>query len=178
MEQEAKEALILRLFRAYPGGENKISRETLNVYLKVVSFFNVPLIAEAVERFSDGRVERKSRAFVPSADELATEIRNVRYDQGKYGGMRRDAVKQIEDRDKDDDFAKLKTPATIALVKSMVKGFVDINDEKAKPKTAEEIAKEREKIRRHDEIFADQFIEANGVMISHSLLRTLGKEAP
>lgn len=149
MEQEAKEALILRLFRAYPGGENKISRETLNVYLKAVAFFNVPLIAEAIDRFSDGRVDRKSRAFVPSADELATEIRNVRYEKGKHGALRRDAIKQIEARDNDVE----KTDHSRAFVKALVSKGIAALDEAAAIKEAETVDFVQQLMNRTNEVF-------------------------
>src|SRR5690606_28898306 len=102
MEREAKEALILRLFRAYPGGANSVSRDTVNIYLKALEFFAVELIAEDVDRFAMGMVDRRGRSFVPSADELATEIRNVRFQQGATNRLISQGLKQIEAREKDD----------------------------------------------------------------------------
>lgn len=175
MEREAKEALILRLFRAYPGGENKVSRETVNIYLKAVEFFAVPLVTEAVERFATGQVERKSRAFVPSADELATEIRNVRYNQGIGNRLITQGRKQIEARDHDAEIEAARTPESMAKVRNMMTEFANsVSDDK---RTPEEVEKIREMMRKTDEHFAGDFIDVNGFApISRKLAQILGYE--
>lgn len=175
MEQEAKEALILRLFRAYPGGENKVSRETVNIYLKAVEWFAVPLVSEAVERFATGRVDRKSRSFVPSADELATEIRSLRYSQGTSQRLLNHGRKQIEERDKDAEIEASRTPESMARVKSMAEAFKQsINPD---TRTPEDIAQIRESLRKTDQHFADDYIETpNGGLVSRSLADKLGYE--
>lgn len=175
MEPEAKEALILRLFRAYPGGENKVSRETVNIYLKAVEFFAVPLVAEAVERFATGQVERKSRSFVPSADELATEIRNVRYAQGTSQRLISQGRKQIEARDRDAEIEAARTPESMARVKSMAEAFV--KSVSPDTRTPEEVTKMRETLRRSDDYFAGDFVETeNGMRVSQGLAKQLGYE--
>lgn len=175
MEREAKEALILRLFRAYPGGENKVSRETVNVYLKAVEFFAVPLVAEAVERFATGQVERKSRAFVPSADELATEIRNVRYNQGVGSRLITQGRKQIEARDHDAEIEAARTPESMAKVRKMVSEFANSVSEDRR--TPEEMEKMREMMRKTDEHFSGDFISViGGRPVSVALAKKLGYE--
>ena len=172
MELEAKEALILRLFRAYPGGENKVSRETVNIYLKAVEWFPVPLIAEAVDRFATGQVDRKSRSFVPSADELATEIRNVRYAQGAGQRLLSQGRKQIEERDRDEEIWAERAPESIARVKAMVEAFAEQTSPK---KTPEEIAAAKEMMRKTDAYFADDFVDTGtGVPVSRSLAKQFG----
>lgn len=150
--------------------------EAVRVYFEVCKPFYTGDILAATDDFTNGRVDGVSQAFAPSAAQLAARIRSIMEARAKYNAMDSHARQQLLERDKDEEFAKLKSPEAIALVKAMVKGFVDSHDEKKKPKTAEEIAKEREQIRRHDEVFADQFIEANGIMVSHSLLRSLGRD--
>lgn len=75
MDTEAREALILKLFRAFPGAENKISRAVVNEYLEAVEKFSVTALGAAVAQFREGLVERDSHAFVPKAPELAIVAR-------------------------------------------------------------------------------------------------------
>lgn len=174
MEREAKEALILRLFRAYPGGENKVSRETVNIYLKAVEWFDVPLVSEAVERFATGQVDRKSRAFVPSADELATEIRTVRYNQGVGSRLLSQGRKQLEQRDRDAEIEATRTPESMARVKSMAQAFAQsVNPDK---RTDAEIAQIKESTRKADVYFAEDYIDPAGVRVSQTLAKKLGYE--
>lgn len=165
----------MRMFRAYPGGENKVSRETVNIYLKAVEFFAVPLVAEAVERFATGQVERKSRAFVPSADELATEIRNVRYNQGVCSRLITQGRKQIEARDHDAEIEAARTPESMEKVRKMVAEFANsVSEDK---RTPEEMEKMREMMRKTDEHFSGDFIAViGGRPVSMALAKKLGYE--
>lgn len=74
MEREAKEALILRLFRSYPGAASSVSRGTVDAYLRAVDGFSLESVSASVEQFTSGKVERHNRSFVPSADELAENV--------------------------------------------------------------------------------------------------------
>lgn len=173
MEPEAKESLILRLFRAYPGGENKVNARVVSEYLKAVEWFSVPLVSEAVERFITGQVDRKSRSFVPSADELATEIRTVRYAQGIGQRLISQGRKQIEARDRDAEIEAARTPESMARVKSMAEAFV--KSVSPDTRTPEEVAKMREALRRADGYFAGDFVEMeNGMRVSQGLAAKLG----
>lgn len=175
MEREAKEALILRLFRAYPGGANSVSRETVNIYLRAVEFFAVELIAEAVDRFAMGMVDRKGRSFVPSADELATEIRNVRFQQGATNRLISQGLKQIEAREKDDaEIERARTPEAMQRVRELMEGVkLSVNPD---TRTAEEVAEAKERLRKTDALFSQAMIETeSGIPVSRSLMAQLDK---
>lgn len=177
MELEAKEALILGLFRAYPGKENSISRTQVEQYLKAVEFFSAELVKLAIDRFVTGQVERdkKSRGFIPSADELATEIRNVRYNQGVGNRLITQGRKQIEARDRDAEIEAARTPESMAKVRKMVAEFADsVSEDK---RTPEEVEKMREMMRKTDEHFSMDFIAViGGRPVSVALAKNLGYE--
>lgn len=179
MEREAKEALILRLFRAYPAGESKVSRATVDTYLKAVDFFPIRLIDIAVDQFVTGQVQRdaKNRPFVPSADELATQVRTVRYEEGTSQRLFQAGKKQIEQRDRDADIEAARTPEAMARVKRMMEEF----SEKVNPKqrTLEQELAAKEAIKKSDKHFADQFLTVSEqVRISRTLAVQLGAYIP
>lgn len=175
MEREAKEALILRLFRAYPAGESKVSRAMVDTYLKAVDFFPLRLVDIAVEQFITGQVQRDSRnrPFVPSADELATQIRTLRYEEGTTQRLLTAGRAQIAERDKDDAFEALRTPEAQARVKRMAEAFAEKINPKTRTPEQELAAKEALKL--SDQRFADQFLTiSEQVTISKSLAQQLG----
>lgn len=165
--------MILRLFRAYPGGANSVSRETVNIYLKAVEFFAVELIAEAVDRFAMGMVERKGRSFVPSADELATEIRNVRFQQGATNRLLSQGLKQIEAREREEaEIEAARTPEAMERVKRLMNEFrQSVSPDK---RTPEEVAQMKERVRKTDALFSQAMIETeSGIPVSRSLLQSI-----
>jgi DNA repair exonuclease SbcCD ATPase subunit len=174
MEREAKEALILRLFRAYPGGENKVSRATVDTYLKAVDFFPLRYIDMAVEQFANAQVQRdpRSRSFAPSTDELCTHIRSIRHEEGRATRWKKSAILQIQQRDHDAEVEAARTPEAMARVKRLMEECV----EKITPtkRTAEEIAQAKVNLGKLDIHFQSQFSEPiEGVRISTTLLRKL-----
>lgn len=179
MDQEAlaKEALLLNLFRAYPGADKSISRATLDTYLKAVQFFPARLVAIAVEQFITGQVARdeRSRSFAPSADQLATQVRTVRFNEGKTQRFREHAVLQIEEREKDDHLFKVRSQDQIAKVRKLMEEAKanlapDIRDETAQ-------AEIRERLKRADQLFeADYFVTDDGRRVSISLAKQHGIE--
>lgn len=174
MEREAKEALILRLFRAYPGGENKVSRATVDTYLKAVDFFPLRYIDIAIDQFANARVERdpRSRPFVPSTEELCAHIRKVRFDESKHDRMKRDGLLQISQRDHDAEVEAARTPEAMAKVKRLMDECVErITPTK---RTEAEIAQAKTNLGKLDIHFQSQFSEPiEGVRISTTLLRKL-----
>lgn len=177
MEREAKEALILRLFRAYPGGENKVSRATVDTYLMAVDFFPLRYIDMAVEQFANAQVQRdpRSRSFVPSTDELCTHIRSIRHEEGRATRWENSAVLQIQLRDKDAEVEQSRTPEAMARVRSMMEGFVESVD--PKQKTPAEIARAKDDNDRLDAFFKSEFYEPiPGRPVSSALLKRLGYE--
>lgn len=163
----------MRLFRAYPGGANSVSRETVNIYLRAVEFFAVELIAEAVDRFAMGMVDRKGRSFVPSADELATEIRNVRHQQGATSRLISSGLKQIEAREKEEaEIEQARTPEAMQRVRELMEGFKQLVNPDTR--TAEEVAEMKEALRKTDQHFANDYIETeSGIPVSRSLLQSI-----
>lgn len=75
MEIEAKEALILRLFRSYPGADKAISRATVDAYLHAVADISSGVLAQTVSAFTSGLIEGRNSDFVPSAESLAKHAR-------------------------------------------------------------------------------------------------------
>lgn len=179
MDQEAlaKEALLLNLFRAYPGADKSISRATLDTYLKAIQFFPARLVAIAVEQFITGQVTRdeRSRPYAPSADQLATQVRQVRYDEGKTQRFLNSGRLQIEEREKDEHIFKTRTPEQIAKVRRLMDEAKanlapDVRDEK-------EQAEIRERLKRADQLFeADYFVTDDGRKVSISLAKQHGIE--
>jgi len=177
MEREAKEALILRLFRAYPGGENKVSKSTINEYLEAVDYFPTNFIGMAIKQFSSGQVPReaKNRAFVPSCDELSTHIRVVQANDGKVRRLLEAGRQQFIAQDKDAEVEQSRTPEAMARVRSMVEGFVESVD--PKQKTPAEIAKTKDDLRKLDNMFQSAFEERiPGMKVSSYLISKLGYE--
>lgn len=73
MEREAKEALLIRLFRSFPGADKSVSRQMFDAYLAALEKLSPAAVKSAVDEFCEGRVERSSHAFAPSAAELSKQ---------------------------------------------------------------------------------------------------------
>lgn len=177
MEREAKEALILRLFRAYPGGENKVSRATVDTYLEAVDYYPFNFVRMGIEQFITGQVPReaRNRAFVPSCDELSTHIRVVQANDGKVQRLLEAGRQQFIAQDKDAEVEQSRTPEAMARVRSMMEGFVESVD--PKQKTPAEIARAKEDAKRHDAFYAHEFEERiPGIKVSSYLISKLGYE--
>lgn len=169
--------MILRLFRAYPGADSKVSRATVDTYLKAIDFFPARLVDIAVEQFLTGQVQRdqRNRPFVPSADELATQVRTIRYEEGKTQRLLQAGRLQIEQRDKDADVDAARTPEAMAKVKSMMEAFTE--SVSPKQKTPAEIAKAKDDLHRLDIKFEGDFEERiPGVKVSSYLISKLTHE--
>src|SRR5690606_38515525 len=105
-----------------------------------------------------GMVDRKGRSFVPSADELATEVRNVRFQQGATNRLLSQGLKQIEARERDDaEIERSRTPEAMQRVRELMEGFKQsVNPD---TRTAEEIAEAKERLRKTDALFSQDMIE-------------------
>ena len=177
MEREAKEALILRLFRAYPGGENKVSRATVDTYLEAVDYYPFNFVRMGIEQFITGQVPReaRNRAFVPSCDELSTHIRVVQANDGKVQRLLEAGRQQFIAQDKDAEVEQSRTPEAMARVRSMMEGFVESVD--PKQKTPAEIARAKDDYERLGVFFKSEFYEPiPGRPVSSALLKRLGYE--
>lgn len=149
--------------------------EAIKVYFEVCKPFYTGDILAAVEDFVNGRVPDVNKAFAPSAPQLAAHVRSLETNRAKFTALENAAKQQLLERDKDADFEAGKTPEAVAHVRELVKGFVDSLDEKKKPKTTDEIAAEKELLRRHDHFFAEQFLDTeSGTPVSKYLARQLG----
>ena len=177
MEREAKEALILRLFRAYPGAESKVSRATVDTYLEAVDYYPFNFVRMGIEQFITGQVPReaRNRAFVPSCDELSTHIRVVQANDGKVQRLLEAGRQQFIAQDKDAEVEQSRTPEAMARVRSMMEGFVESVD--PKQKTPAEIARAKDDNDRLDAFFKSEFYEPiPGRPVSSTLLKRLGYE--
>ena len=177
MEREAKEALILRLFRAYPGAESKVSRATVDTYLEAVDYYPFNFVRMGIEQFITGQVPReaRNRAFVPSCDELSTHIRVVQANDGKVQRLLEAGRQQFITQDKDAEVEQSRTPEAMARVRSMMEGFVESVD--PKQKTPAEIARAKDDYERLGVFFKSEFYEPiPGRPVSSALLKRLGYE--
>ena len=75
MEAEAKEALILTLFDAYPSSGQQVSASRIATYADAVATLSIEAVRRSVEQFVTGKVERENRDFVPSAEAFAANSR-------------------------------------------------------------------------------------------------------
>lgn len=75
MEAEAKEALILTLFDAYPSSGQQVSASRVATYVDAVSGLSVEAVRRSVEQFVTGNVDRENRDFAPSGEAFAANVR-------------------------------------------------------------------------------------------------------
>lgn len=153
---------------------NADPREALRVYCEACSNYSTDDVELAVRQFIEGTVKGVNAAFAPTAPQFVTQMRsNLEY-TGRIRAGKNALLEQFKEQEKDEEWAAKRTPEVKAHIREMVEGFVNSVDEKKKPKTPEEYAKEMELLRRHDALFADQFLEYNGLKVSATLARKFG----
>jgi hypothetical protein len=153
---------------------NADPREALRVYCEACSNYSTDDVELAVRQFIEGTVKNVNAAFAPTAPQFVTQMRaNLEY-TGKIRAGKNALLEQFKEQERDEEWAAKRTPEVKAHIREMVDGFVNSVDEKKRPKTPEEHAKEMEKLRRHDALFADQFGEYNGLKISSTLAKQFG----
>lgn len=169
-------AALNKMFATLPlPTANADPREALRVYCEACAKYSTDDVELAVRQFIEGTVKGVNSAFAPTAPQFVIQMRsNLEY-TGKIRAGKNALLEQFKEQERDEEWAAKRTPEVKAHIREMVDGFVNSVDERKKPKTDDEVAKEKEHMRRHDHYYADQFIETeSGIQVSVHLARKLG----
>jgi len=168
-------AALNKLFATCPlPSANTDPNQALKVYCEACSNYSADDVELAVKQFIEGTVKGVNAAFAPTAPQFVSQMRaNLEY-TGRIRAGKTALLEQFKEQERDEEWAAKRTPEVKAHVKKLVEAFVNNTDERKKPKTAEQIALDKEMLRRHDQLFADQFMEFNGVKVSATLAGQFG----
>jgi len=168
-------AALNKLFATCPlPSANTDPNQALKVYCEACSNYSADDVELAVKQFIEGTVKGVNAAFAPTAPQFVSQMRaNLEY-TGRIRAGKTALLEQFKEQERDEEWASKRTPEVKATVKKLVDAFVANQDEKRKPKTPEQLALEADMIRRHDKLFADQFMEFNGVKVSATLAGQFG----
>lgn len=147
--------------------------EAAKVYLEVCQPYCTADILAAIDDFKNGKVSGFNKSFAPSAPVFATHLRSIEAKRVRLESIHRDAVLQIAQRDRDDRFHKLKTPASRAKVKSMLDAFNAKMEAKKDERTPEQKVRDAELLRKMETRVPGEFVEHGSYRVSQSLLKNL-----
>lgn len=164
-----------KLFATCPlPSANTDPNQALKVYCEACSNYNADDVELAVKQFIEGTVKGVNAAFAPTAPQFVSQMRaNLEY-TGKIRAGKNALLEQFKEQALDEEWAAKRTPEVKATVRKLVDAFVANTDERKRPKTPAQLALEADMIRRHDQLFADQFIDYNGVKVSATLAGQFG----
>lgn len=150
---------------------NADPEEALRVYYETCQGYSNDDVDLAVRQFLSGTVVGHNAAFAPTAAQFAKQLRaNLEY-QSSQTQKRNMLLEQFREQELDEQWQAKRTPEQRAKVKAMLESFQKGREEK----TPEDIEQEREWLSRHDQFYAEQFMEtASGTPVSKYLARQLG----
>lgn len=145
----------------------------LRVFFEVLDGHATDAIVDASRAFMAGSVPGYNPAFAPTAPQFVTQVRKIEEDRAKISGLRRKAIEQLTEREKDEQFKDSKSGESRKRVADLAKltamGLVPEkkDDPEYRKRVKEQVAKE-------DALFSDNFVEQpGGIKVSKYLLKTL-----
>lgn len=151
---------------------NADPNEALRQYVEACQGYSNADIDLAVKQFLSGLVKGQNPDFAPTPARFAQQLRaNLDYRATSIQSQKR-LVQQFREQEIDEQWAGRRTPESQERVKSALDQF-KAND---KERTPEEIVEAKEQLRKSDVLFADQFVEVDGLKVSQSLITQLMSE--
>lgn len=174
LNPERATAALNKLFLALPlPSGNSDPNETLRLYFEVCQGYSNDDIDLAVRQFIAGTIKGVNPGWAPTTAQFSVQLRenlNYRADQVQ---KRNHLIAQFKEQELDEEWQAERTPEMRAKVAAMLDSFKKGREEK----TPEEIAEAKEMLRRHDNFYADQFIETDsGIPVSQYLVSKLRSE--
>lgn len=144
--------------------------EALRIYYESCQGYSNDDIDLAVRQFMSGTVEGHNPSFAPTVAQFSKQLReNLNY-RASHVQKQNMLLEQFREQEKDEEWQAKRTPEMRAKVKEILDSF----QKKREEKTPEEIAEAKEMLIRHDNFYADQFIETDsGIPVSNYLASKL-----
>ena len=150
---------------------NTSPNEALRVYYEVCQPYSTEDVELAVKQFLSGTVKDFNPNFAPSAPRFAKQMHDNAEYRSSTVASRNLLLEQFREQELDEEWAAKRTPAAKAHVKSML----DAVQEKAGPeRKPEDVAKAKAALEKHDQFYADSFVETPaGLPVSSYLVSQL-----
>jgi hypothetical protein len=171
-------SILRKLFITCPlPSANADPEAALRVFFEHLDGHYTEAIVAAANKFMIGDVVGYNPAFAPTVPQFLTVVRRIEDEQARLQSLHTQAVRQLEDRRADEAFQASKDPESMKRVAELAKLQAMNLSPESKPPTPEELAKRKEAMEKHDQFFADDFVEQpNGIKVSKYLLKTLNYE--